>query len=379
MKSSSVKSLLACAMFLMCGCSGRFTPYEIENLEPTPDFWRVRPAQIIEQCRNVSVGRSEVICKTPFGYPVYAYFWGDFSESEPQTNWSAGNSSSAIRAYLGDRNGKQTIMFIAGVHGAEPESVAAAVNMIQMFETGSDFRGVEDTAFLNLAKNYRFIIVPCVNMDGRSICPDHLRGQPYEVFRAVCQGTWKDGSLVGWKSSKEWFPLPLDKVSFPGGYPNGDGYNIQHDVAPGDMRTEEAKAVCRLMARWRVDFMLNGHSCEYASHMFAPSIVESARHIERGCMLCDKINDKFLEEGLMMHPRPKGVPSETLNLSNVTNWCSGGLSLTLECSSSYDNIHEPTVCFTFDQLMSPPFVALKVIMEDGLEKPLACRIEGAAL
>jgi len=31
-----------------------------------------------------------------------------------------------------------------------------------------------------------------------------------------------------WRGSKEYFPLPLAKVSYPGGYPNADGFNIMH-------------------------------------------------------------------------------------------------------------------------------------------------------
>lgn len=214
-------------------------------------------------------------------------------------------------------------------------------------------------------------------MDGRAICPDHLSGQPFEVFRAVCQGTWKDGTLVGWKDSKRYFPLPIDKVSFPGGYPNSEGYNIQHDVAPGDMKTEEAKAICRLLARWRVDIMLNAHSCENNPHMFTPSIIDTQRHFDRGCRIAQKVNSQLWDMGLLIHERHLTIRrSETLNLSSIVNWCSGGFGITLECSSSYDDIHNPKIKYTFDQLMEPVFVSMKVIMEDGQESPLAERIKG---
>lgn len=368
------------SVMTICSCvdSGygnlKFSKYEIPGLEATPDFWKVRPEQIIDLCENVKVGKSEIIAKTPAGFPVYAYFYGDFSEPAPQTNWSAGNSSSSIMAYLGEVEHPQTIMLLSGIHGSEPEGVAAAVNMIQMLETGKDFRGVTDTTFMNLASKYRLIIIPCANMDGRAISPDHLRGQPYEVFRKACQGTWKDGSLVGWKGSKKYFPLPLDQVSYPGGYPNSEGYNIQHDIAPGDMRTEEAKAICRLMARWRVDAMLNAHSCQYAPHMVAPSQVETIRHQQRAMEIADTVNARLLRDSLRFKPASR-KKSETLNLSSIVNWCSGGFGITLECSSSYDNIDKPKVCYTFDQLMEPVFMSMNAIMESGLQKPLAERLQ----
>lgn len=352
----------------------RFEPYVIENLEPRPDFWKVRPSEVIDLCSHLSKGKAEVVATTPLGFPVYAVFYGDFSEPAPQTNYSAGNSSSALSAYLGDVSArKQTIMFIAGVHGSEPENVAAACNLIQLFETGRDFTGKEDPEFLELASKYRFIIMPCVNMDGRSISPDHFRGQPYEVFRGCSQGWWKDGSLVGWKGSKEWFPLPLDKVSYPGGYPNSEGYNIQHDACPGNMKTEEAKAICRLLERWHVDFMLNGHSCEYPPFLRAPSLINTPGNIERGLALTDAVHAEFFACGLNSIQRKPAEPTDAMNITNLTTWCSGGLGLTLEvchsCYTSNGRIFE----YSFEQMMSPARVALKVIMREGLKSPLATR------
>ena len=231
----------------------RFKPIELSGLEPRPDFWKVRPQEIIDICeRATKCSRKEIIAHTPLGYPVYALFYGDFNDTPPQTNWSAGASSTTWKNYMGNPPpAKQTFLLLAGVHGAEPECVAGAMNLIQELETGRDFRGKTHRELIDLIAKYRFIIVPCANMDGRAISPDHLRGVAWHDFRAASQGTWKDGSLVGWRGSKAWFPLPLDKVSYPGGYPNADGYNIMHDATPGDIRTAEARGILNLVARWR--------------------------------------------------------------------------------------------------------------------------------
>ena len=370
------KIYFCCLLSVLAACTSqtsRFAPYVIDDLEPRPEFWKVRTAEIMSICESVEVGRSEKIATTPLGYPVYAVFYGDFSEEAPQSNWSAGNSSNKSSSYLGDVSSRpQTIMFAAGIHGSEPESVAAAVNMISLLETGKDLKGETDEDFLQLASQYRLIILPCVNMDGRSISPDHFRGQPYEVFRACSQGVWKDGSLVGWRGSKEHFPLPLDEVAYPGGYPNGDGYNIQHDVTPGDMRTQEAKAICRLMARWRVDCFLNGHSCEYEPFIVQPSYVDDKQNYERASELFELLNAEFRQAGLTSKVR-KNTGRNTLNLTNLVTWCSGGVGLTLECYhgcyTKSGKIHE----YTFGQLMAPAFISLKTIMKEGLVEPLAPR------
>jgi hypothetical protein len=57
----------------------------------------------------------------------------------------------------------------------------------------------------------------------------------------------------------------------------------------------------------------------------------------------------------------------------MVNLASGGLGVLLECSHSSDNIHTPSLFYTFEQLMEPAFIAMKIIMEDGQEKPLAER------
>ena len=274
---------------------------------------------------------------------------------------------------------KQTFLFVAGIHGAEPECVAGAMNLVRALETGADFRGRRHPELLDLISKYRFIVVPCANMDGRAISPDHLRGVEWRTFRAVSQGTWKDGSLVGWRGSKAWFPLPLDKVSYPGGYPNADGYNIMHDAAPGDIRTAEARGLLKLAARWRVDAVLNGHSYEHAPSAIVPSAIGLPANVERANAIVDRVNDAIFAAGL----RPGKIaanrtPTSTLNLNNVLALASGAIAFTLECSVSFDRPikpprTKPTRTYTFDELMEPVFITLREYLADGLERPFVVR------
>lgn len=363
----------------------RFKPFDVPGLEPRPDFWKVRPSEIVDLCESATTcSKKEVICHTPLGYPVHALFYGDFTEPPPQTNWSAGQGSTTYRNYYGRKQGgKQTFLFIAGVHGAEPETVAGAMNLIRMIETGKDFRGRTDGRLLELVRQYRFIVVPCVNMDGRAISPDHLRGVDWVTFRKVSQGVWKDGSLVGWRGSKAWFPLPLDKVAYPGGYPNADGYNIMHDACPGDIRTEEAKALLKLAARWRVDAVLNGHSYEHEPSVLAPSSIEYPEKLEWARDIRYRCNLAMYKAGIkkrVAKSAKEDSPSRSgINLNNMFSLASGALPLTLECSVSYDRPDKPqanvkpTRTYTFDELLEVTYVTLKAFLEAGLEKPFVVR------
>lgn len=363
----------------------RFKPFEVEGLERRPDFWKVRPVEIMELCESATkCSRKEIICRTPLGYPVYALFYGDFNEPPPQTNWSAGQGSTTYRNYYGrPQGGTQTFLFIAGVHGAEPETVAGAANVIKMLETGTDFRGRRDEELIRLAGRYRLIVVPCVNMDGRAISPDHLRGVDWTTFRKVSQGVWADGSLIGWRGSKAWFPLPVGKVGYPGGYPNADGYNIMHDACPGDIRTEEAKALLKLAARWRVDAVLNGHSYEFAPSVLSPSSIEYPEKLKRAREVRYRCNLALHEAGLtasLPKPPEDDRPSRPeINLNSMFALASGALALTLECSVSYDRPDKPqansspTRKYAFDELLDVTYVTLKAYLASGLDSPFVNR------
>ena len=357
----------------------RFPPYANPKLGPRPDFWKVRPDEIAERCRTVTRGRSEVIARTPLGHPVYAVFYGDFSEPPPQTNWSAGASSTTWRNFAGDRkDGKQTFLFVAGVHGAEAETVAGAMNVIQLLETGRDYRGKADPVLTDLVSKYRFIVVPCGNMDGRAISPDHLRGLDFHDFRVASQGAWKDGSLVGWRGSKAWFPLPRDRVSYTGGYPNADGYNIMHEAAPGDIRTAEARALLKLVARWRVDAVLNGHSYEYAPSILPPSSLDLPAKAERGLDIRLRVNRAIHAAGLTAREPTRGAARPSHNLNTMFALSSGALALTLESSVSFDRPLkppkvQPARTYSFEELMEPTFIALREFLADGLERPFLDR------
>ena len=343
-----------------------FPKLEISYLEPRPAWWKVRPEEIMETCRNVRKGRSEIIAETPGGFPVYAVFYGTFDDPAHQTNWSAGSASGKPELYTGSGPRPQTVLWCSGIHGAEAESVAAAVNLIHLLEHGTDLLGRPHTRLAELIRNYRLIIVPCVNMDGRAISPDHLRKALHHDFRNAAQGSWLDGSLIGWLGSKEYFPLPLDKVAHPGGYPNARGYNIMHDASPGNIRTDEAGGLLALAEKYTVDFMLNAHSCEGEPILLPPTEFNSAQGIEREKELFGEVNNALYLAGLRSAP-PKGSPScaYSINLNALIPLVSGGNAMTLECCVSGN--------YSFEELMDANFVTLEAILESGLRKPLSSR------
>jgi len=364
----------------------KFKPMQILGLSPKPPFWKVRPDEIIATCAAAKMCyRKEIICRTPLGYPVYALFYGKFDDAAPQANWPSGRDSRTYRNYYGRRtDGRQTVVLIAGIHGAEPESTVNALNLIQMIERGVDFRGKRDPELMRLLEGYRLIVVPCVNMDGRSISPDHLRGVDWDQYRRASQGVWKvDNSLIGWRGSKSWFPLPLAKVAYPGGYPNANGYNIDYDCVPGDIRTAEAKALLNLVARWRADLIITGHS-----HASSPIVAENSgldypARFQRTSEIRFACNMALHRARLLASfpDQPEEDEQDTtdpsLTLDEALKNACGGLSLRLKYSVSYDKPERPplrpTRCYSFSDLMTPGYIVLKAALKNGLERPFVVR------
>ncbi len=344
----------------------QFHPIQIPGLAQRPGWWKVRPAEIVERAASVRRGRSETIAVTPGNYPVYAVFYGDFDDAELRNNWSAASSSGRPETYCRPPGWKPTVLFLAGIHGAEAESVAAAMNLIETLENKVDFRGDKHEKLVALLENYRLIIVPCANMDGRALSPDHLKGASYHDFRVASQGAWADGRLVDWCGSKEHFPLPLDRVQYPGGYPNSEGFNIMHDACPGHIRTAEAQGILRLVERYAVDFVLNGHSCEHEPVLLSPQEFNYRAHQERALRAYAAVNRALVESGLRTRPPTEPPPLDPgVNLNTVMTLASGALAMTLECCVS---LH-----FSFEELMAPNFIALETLLESGLNDPFVDR------
>ena len=194
----------------------RFNKFNIPYLVERPSWWLVRTDEICAIARNARKGTTRELTRSFYDFPMLGVYYGDFTPRPQLNNWSSASSSHNTNSYNRRHAEPQTVVICAGIHGAEAEGTASAVNLISLLETGVDLRGRNRPKLVELCGHYRLIILPCVNMDGRAISPDHLQGASYEDFRKASQGYWLDGSLVGWPGCKEWFPLPLDKVVHPG-------------------------------------------------------------------------------------------------------------------------------------------------------------------
>ena len=338
------------------------------NSTKAPSWWRVEPEAINSQVRSLRRGRAWKLTDSAGGRGVWACAFGG-ERAEPGTaTWASASNSRNTAAYdthsAGDDN-RQVVVLVGGVHGAEPEAVVGILNLASLLDTGRDLRGHGRPHLLDLARHYRLVLLPCVNMDGRAVSPDHLHDADERAFRRASQGVWSDGTLVGYPACKEYAPLPLDRVGHPGGYPNAAGYNIMHDACPGDLRTPEAAAVLKLVADEQADLILHLHSHLDGGQVLGAPLLAYPLHVARTTAYQGRVHAALDAAGL--RPAPVLPPESRMGLSLAvaTTLASGGLSVTFEQSclggwSSQESLE------TF-------YVTLEVFLTWGLLEPFSPR------
>lgn len=213
--------------------------------------------------KTVKKGKLELIGKTAGNRPIYAVKYGRGRQGKGTTTFSGSLSYGNIKAYRGDDNDKTVYLSMAGVHGGEFEGIVGLVNLISVLETGKDLRGKEWPKLTEAASRLnRIIIIPIVNADGRIRIPlrmEAYRGTDNTVAEFFSTGGKADGTLIGWPQVKEFIPFNYAKNGFPGGYPNDNGYNLQHDNFFGKKQPEN-QALFDLTELEKPDLILNLHT-----------------------------------------------------------------------------------------------------------------------
>ena len=334
-----------------------FPRYEIPYISSRPGWWKVRCEEVTEAVQSVRQGTVRRIAVTPGGRPVWAVSCGAPQAVPGTAAWVSAAGSRNRTSYKTGPDGPQVVVLVCGVHAAEAEATAGAVNLISLLETGKDLRGQPRPALTELIRHYRLIILPCVNMDGRAVSPDHLRGASDEDFRKASQGVWKDGSPVGYPACKEYAPLPLDRVAHPGGYVNSEGYNIMHDCSPGDIRTPEARGVLNLVAEEQADLILHMHSHPIGGQILGETLMAYPLHVERIHQYKQRVFDALSAAGLRPAPVHGHEHRTGINLATACCMASGGLSPVFE---------QPTTAgWTFEEMLETWYTTVETFLKHG--------------
>ncbi len=338
----------------------------VDQLQPTPDWWQVRVDQISAAMARVKTGQAATIATSAAGHPIWSVAYGKPQTRPGQASWAIGSNSGDPSTYKTSAEGDpQVVVLVGGVHAAEPEATAGIINLSALLETGHDLRGTPRPQLVELAQKYRLIMLPCVNMDGRAVSPDHLRGATMDEFRLVSQGVWNDGTPVGYPACKKWWPLPLEKVAHPGGYHTADGYNIMHDANPADIRTAEARALLNLVAQEQADLVLHMHSHAAGGVILGAPLMAYPFHVVRTHQYKQRVHDALERAGLRPAAAHPFEQRTGIGLGAACMMASGALSPIFEQSAVDD--------WSFDESLETFYVTVETFLEYGLREPFSPR------
>ncbi len=358
---------IACGVVLAADAPSKFPnipPDYLREPERIPEFW-VSTLEDVNRFLDERIHRGtvETIGKSAGGRPIRAVFYGRPRQGKGTTTYSGSLGYGDYRAYIGPDAAARVYMGLCGLHGGEFEPIVGAVNLLSVLETGKDLRGRAWPEITAAAKTLeRIIVIPVANPDGRARVPLRMeapRGKDYTVSEYFNTGGWPDGKDIGWPDCKKFIPLDFSRTQFPGGYPNDNGVNFQHDDFFGK-RQPETEALLELAARERPDLVLNMHTGAVFPLMHRPlvepvltPVFEKLFRRVMARLTVEKLeasNDPKIEA----NPANVAVP-EAYNMNTALNLHSGALSVVFESPSHAFSTAErggKPVFFTPDDLLN---------------------------
>ena len=331
--------LLVFVLSVYSGCKAQKNGGVADPSNPTdlPIFWKNSLKDIDNQIEKVNIGQIKTIAVSPGGLPVYSVTYGEKDNLQSRANYNsavaAGNPAFYARK---DKNTKPVVFFLGPVHGQEIENIVGLVNLIQVAETGKDYRGKAWPELKKKIEKCRVIIIPCDNPDGRKRCPyDSFVGLPTKTMTKYGQGTRKDGTLWGWPGAKSVHPMQGD-VDILGAYFNDNGINPMHDDFFAPM-SEETRAILDIARSEAPDMTVSLHSHEnlpvvlqssYVPMFMKKRITDFSKQVKK------RYEDENLPYGRIVEPfiEDEQAPvRKYFNLTSALFHISGTMSFTFEC------------------------------------------------
>jgi hypothetical protein len=334
-------------------------------MENTIDFWKSRLEDIQATAASLKKGTSRIMAQSAGNRDIIMMAYGEKHDLKRKANFNsacgAGNPS-----FYADKKGVPPVVLLVGAtHGGEMDAIVALLNLIRVFETGEDWRGKKHPFIHENFHRVRFVLIPCMNPDGRARLPfDCFIGKTFESMRYYMQGTWKDGSLCGYPDCKSLHPI-LDHVEFLGAYFNDNGINLMHDNFFQPM-ANETKTLMELADVEAPDFTVllhsggNGANCILPTHYVPVYEKEKLYRFDQALDQSSKANGlPFISRTA---PTEDGAasPPPSFNLASALYHVTGGTSLVYETSMGLD---AGGVVLNADQILDTHFLLFEQIIK----------------
>lgn len=350
----------------------------MSNQIQIPAYWRSSLHHIDEALSDVRRGQVARLGLSAGNRPIYSISYGEKMDFRKEANYNSACGAKDLSAYARkDNDTRPVLLIIGGIHGGELEGIAAVLNLIRLLETGEDLRGERHDGITTTFEQFRLVVVPCMNPDGRDRIPvDTFVGMPLEKMRFHIQGAWKDGTLCGWPHCKAVHPI-VPHVSHLGGYFNDDGINMMHDNFFAPMAVE-TKLLMELADNEAADATVLLHGGANTVNHILPLHYAPAPILELQNKFLDRLYDaciakklKFLRLYNDLAASP-GYPPPSFNLTSALHHLTGGLSMTYECNMALD---APGERFSYSEMLDSHFVLFEQLMRFVQDiYPLAARL-----
>lgn len=331
-----------------------------------PEFYKSTVIQVEQVVHSVTKGQVRLEAYSGGGRPVYSVSYGQPDPYERTANFASAALSHNPESFARRQPGaKPVLMVVAGVHGQELETVMGALNLIQIMETGQDFRGRAWPEIVEKASRYRLVIMPCCNPDGRARVPKStFVGTPADTMTWYGQGTRKDGSMYQWPWVKEFNPM-VGNVGFLGGYHNDQGVNIQCDDMLFPM-AEETKAILRLAKLEAPDCIVNVHSHEQRGEFLIADFVPDKMKI-RNKEIADRYLAVMEAEGVPPCDFKRDVSPAVwgMDLTDALYHVSGALTMTFE--GPHGSTDRAEYGMDHDGILDTHLIMYRELLRIGLE------------
>jgi len=328
-----------------------------------PDYWKTRLEEVDEVMKTVRKGTVKVVAKSAGGRDVYLVEYGEKQDFNRTANYSSSMGAGNKKHYANKTGKKPVVMLIAAEHGDELEGTVAILNMIQMIETGKDFKN-ETVPFLrDCIDGCRLLLMPLANPDGRShMHIDTFNRVPHEEFLHYAQGRWHDGTLCGYPMCKQIHPIK-DHVSFLGGYFNDDGVNLVHDDFFGKMAAE-TQAIFDVAIDEAPDLTIHIHGASCKNELdcasYSPRFVNEL--VQELKVRITEEADKFNLPTLCNAMKEENFnPPRTFNIMSALHHACGTVSMVYECNQGVllpegSELQEWQAMLTCDEILAELYI-----------------------
>lgn len=350
----------ALALVFVLSAAGGLRAQEI------PEFYKSTPEDVRRVLDTVKKGVVRMETLSAGHRPVYSVSYGDQDPYERTANFISAAMSYRPESFARRAPGaKPVLMVLAGVHGQELETVVGALNLINIMETGRDYRGKAWPEIAGLGAKYRLVILPLVNPDGRARVPKNsFVGLPGDTMTFYGQGSRADGSMYRWPHVKEYHPM-LHDVGFLGGYFNDQGVNIQCDDMFEPM-APETKALLRLARNEAPDCVVNVHSHEERGEFLIEEFTPLAMQ-RRNKEIADRYLEVMEKEGVPACHFKREIPTPTwvMDLTEALYHVSGALSMTFE--GPHGVTGDTAWAMSYDGILDTHLIMYRELLRIGLE------------